>query len=45
MILVTLGTQKFQMDRLVQAVDELAEVVSEEIFVQSGNQYKWFSQM
>ena len=37
MILVTLGTQKFQMDRLVQAVDELAEVVSEEIFVQSGN--------
>lgn len=37
MILVTLGTQKFQMDRLVQAVDKLAEVVSEEIFVQSGN--------
>lgn len=37
MILVTLGTQKFQMDRLIQAVDQLAEVVSEEIFVQSGN--------
>ncbi|MBQ8547410.1 MAG: glycosyl transferase, partial [Lachnospiraceae bacterium] len=37
MILVTLGTQKFQMDRLVQAADKLAETVSEEIFVQSGN--------
>lgn len=37
MILVTLGTQKFQMDRLVQAVDELAKNVSEEIFVQTGN--------
>ncbi len=37
MILVTLGTQKFQMDRLIQAVDKLAETVSEEIFVQSGN--------
>lgn len=37
MILVTLGTQKFQMDRLLQAVDKLAEVVSEDIFVQSGN--------
>ena len=37
MILVTLGTQKFQMDRLIQAVDQLAEKVSEEIFVQSGN--------
>ena len=37
MILVTLGTQKFQMDRLIQAVDELAESVSEEIFVQTGN--------
>ena len=37
MILVTLGTQKFQMDRLIQAVDELAQTVSEEIFVQTGN--------
>lgn len=37
MILVALGTQKFQMDRLLQAVDELAKVVSEEIFVQFGN--------
>lgn len=37
MILVTLGTQKFQMDRLIRAVDELAQKVSEEIFVQSGN--------
>lgn len=37
MILVTLGTQKFQMDRLLQAVDELAKNVSEDIFVQSGN--------
>ncbi len=37
MILVTLGTQKFQMDRLLRAVDKLAESSSEEIFVQSGN--------
>lgn len=37
MILVALGTQKFQMDRLIQAVDALAEASSEEIFVQSGN--------
>lgn len=37
MILVTLGTQKFQMDRLIRAVDKLAETVSEEVFVQSGN--------
>lgn len=37
MILVTLGTQKFQMNRLIQAVDELAENSPEEIFVQSGN--------
>ncbi|MBQ9118874.1 MAG: glycosyl transferase [Lachnospiraceae bacterium] len=37
MILVTLGTQKFEMNRLIQAADELAQTVSEEIFVQCGN--------
>ena len=37
MILVTLGTQKFQMDRLIRAVDKLAKNTSEEVFVQSGN--------
>lgn len=36
MIFVTLGTQKFQMNRLVKAVDELATQMSEEIFVQKG---------
>lgn len=37
MILVTLGTQKFQMNRLIEAVDKLAETAEEEFFVQSGN--------
>jgi len=37
LILVTLGTQKFQMDRLIRAVDKLAKNTSEEVFVQSGN--------
>ncbi|MBQ3028751.1 MAG: glycosyl transferase [Lachnospiraceae bacterium] len=37
MILVTLGTQKFQMNRLVEAADSLAEQVGEEVFVQTGN--------
>ncbi len=36
MIFVTLGTQKFQMNRLVKAVDELAAQMTEEIFVQRG---------
>ena len=37
MILVTLGTQKFPMNRLVEAADKLAEQVEEEVFVQTGN--------
>lgn len=37
MILVTLGTQKFEMNRLVEAVDQLATEIQEEIFVQKGN--------
>ena len=36
MIFVTLGTQKFQMNRLVKAADELATQISEGIFVQKG---------
>lgn len=36
MIFVTLGTQKFQMNRLVKGVDELALKIPEEIFVQKG---------
>ena len=36
MIFVTMGTQKFQMNRLVKAADELAEQISEEVFVQKG---------
>lgn len=37
MILVTVGTQKFQMDRLIKAVDELAGCTNERFFVQSGH--------
>ena len=37
MILVTLGTQKFQMNRLVEAVDKLAPSLGEEVFIQTGN--------
>ncbi len=37
MILVTLGTQKFEMNRLIKAADELAQTVEEEVFVQCGN--------
>lgn len=37
MILVTLGTQKFQMNRLIEAIDQLASSLNEEIFVQIGN--------
>ncbi len=38
MIFVTLGTQKFQMNRLVKAIDELSEkgVVSEDFLIQTG---------
>ena len=38
LILVTVGTQKFQMDRLLQAVDKVAgdSVLNEGFFVQSG---------
>lgn len=38
MIFVTVGTQKFQMDRLIKGVDEIARsgIVDEEIFIQSG---------
>ena len=37
MILVTLGTQKFQMNRLVQAADEYAATIEEEVFIQTGH--------
>ena len=37
MIFVTLGTQKFQMNRLIKAVDEIAEGYNEDFFVQMGN--------
>lgn len=37
MILVTLGTQKFQMDRLIKAVDKIAPELGEEVFIQTGN--------
>ncbi|MCR4653001.1 MAG: glycosyl transferase [Eubacterium sp.] len=37
MIFVTLGTQKFQMNRLVQAVDRLAAQCKESIYIQIGN--------
>ena len=37
MILVTLGTQKFEMNRLVKAADRLAELLGEEVFVQCGH--------
>ena len=37
MIFVTLGTQKFQMNRLIKGVDALAAEIDEEIFIQSGH--------
>ena len=37
MIFVTLGTQRFQMNRLIKAVDKLADEIDEEIFVQTGH--------
>ena len=38
MIFITLGSQKFQFDRLLKAVDDLIEkgVITEEVFAQSG---------
>lgn len=38
MIFVTLGSQKFQFNRLLKAVDDLVErgIISEEVFAQSG---------
>ena len=37
MILVTLGTQKFEMNRLIKAADQLAQTTEEEVFVQCGH--------
>lgn len=37
MIFVTLGTQKFQMNRLIKAVDKLASKIEEEFFIQAGH--------
>lgn len=37
MILVTLGTQKFQMNRLVEVMDKAAIELGEEVFIQTGN--------
>ena len=37
MILVTLGTQQFQMNRLVEAVDKIAPQLEEEVFIQTGS--------
>ena len=37
MIVVTVGTQKFPMNRLVEAVDKLALHIEEKIFVQIGH--------
>ena len=38
MIFITLGSQKFQFNRLLQAVDELIEkgVIDDEVFAQIG---------
>ena len=38
MIFITLGSQKFQFDRLLKAVDDLVEqgVITEEVFAQTG---------
>ena len=37
MIFVTLGTQKFQMNRLVKAIDMIASEMDEEFFIQTGH--------
>lgn len=38
MIFITLGSQKFQFDRLLKAVDELIErgIIQDEVFAQTG---------
>lgn len=36
MIFVTLGTQKFQMNRLLEHLDKIADSLGEEIFIQKG---------
>ena len=38
MVFITLGSQKFQFNRLLEAIDELVEkgIITEEIFAQSG---------
>lgn len=38
MIFITLGSQKFQFDRLLKAVDDLVEqgIITEEVFAQTG---------
>ncbi len=36
MIFVTLGTQKFQMNRLIKAIDDIAPSLSEEVLIQKG---------
>ena len=37
MIFVTLGTQKFQMNRLIESVDRIAPGLEEDIFIQTGH--------
>lgn len=37
MIVVTLGTQRFPMNRLIEAMDKIAPGLEEEVFVQTGN--------
>lgn len=37
MIFVTLGTQKFQMNRLVKAIDDISAELDEDFFIQIGN--------
>lgn len=37
LIFITLGTQKFQMNRLIEAADKLALHIEEEIYIQTGN--------
>lgn len=37
MIAVTLGTQRFQMNRLIEAIDKIAPTISEPFFIQTGN--------
>lgn len=37
MIVVTLGTQRFQMNRLIEAMDQIAVELSEDVFIQTGN--------